>query len=264
MSKRRAAAPIDPAEQAHFAALSGQWWNPGGPLAALHAYNPARLAFITGAAREGLGRELGGLSILDVGCGGGILSEALAKAGAKVTGVDGTAEAIAAAKTHAAEQGLAIRYLCGDVAKHHNHSGYDVVIASEVVEHIDHPAGFIAACCSQLKPNGILIITTFNRTARSLLLGVFAAEALGFAPTGTHEWKKFLRPSDIALMLASHRLEVKGLRGARFSPLTRRMTLSNDLSVNYLLWAQRKAGRAATKVVPRVQPVRAKAVRQRK
>lgn len=256
MSKRPRPATIDPAEQAHFAALSGQWWNPRGPLAALHAYNPARLAFIRQAAQQGLGREIEGLSVLDVGCGGGILAETLANAGASVTGIDGTREAIAAAKAHAAQSSLTITYLVGDVAAHKNKAGYDMVIASEVIEHVNRPADFLAACCALLKPSGILVITTFNRTLRSYLLGIVAAEALGFAPKGTHAWKKFLRPSDIAALLGPLGLEVRGLRGARFSPLTGRITLtSEDYAVNYLLWAQRTGGRAKAKAKKRARRV---------
>jgi 2-polyprenyl-6-hydroxyphenyl methylase/3-demethylubiquinone-9 3-methyltransferase len=266
MPTHRRPTTIDPAEQAHFAALAAQWWNPDGPLGALHRYNPLRLAYIRQAAGIGLGRDLPGLRVLDLGCGGGVLSEALARCGAIVTGLDASAEAIAAAKAHADEGDLTIDYQCADIAELPKTGNFDMVIASEVIEHVADPAAFLAAACAQLRPGGVLVVSTFNRTLRSFLLGVVAAEhVLGLAPKGTHDWRKFLRPSDIAGLITVHGLTVKGVAGARYQLLTGRMVLApHDTAVNYLLWAQKKGGRAAGTAAPRARraPARTKSRRQ--
>ncbi len=229
---------VDPAEQAHFAALGGDWWDPAGPFKALHAYTPVRMQFI----RRALGRPLGGLRVLDIGCGGGLLSEALAKAGAIVTGCDTTAESIAAAKEHAKRHKLPIRYLTAEVAQLPPRETFDLVIASEVLEHVSDDRAFLADAAARVKPGGILVITTLNRTLPALLLGVVAAEhMLGLAPKGTHQWQKFRKPSEVAAALEPLGLVVKGISGARYNPLFNEMTLApTATSINYLLWAHKR------------------------
>lgn len=233
---------VDPAEQAHFAALQDAWWAADGELAGLHAYNPVRLNFILEAVRQGMDHKdrLNGLKVLDIGCGGGILSEGLARLGAEVTGLDVGVEAIEAARRHAQGSGLNITYHCGEIEDYRPKNRFDVVIASEVIEHVADPAAFVAEAVRCLQPGGVLVITTFNRTLQSLALGIGMAEyVLGLAPRGTHQWDKFIKPSELAHMLEGNGLAVKGLMGARYNPLSRSMRMApGDLSMNYMLWAQ--------------------------
>lgn len=238
---------VDAREQQHFAALGEQWWAEDGALAGLMAYNPVRLAFIRQAVSEGLGHKgaarlpLKGLSVLDIGCGGGLLAEPLARLGAKVTGIDTTASAIAAAKKHAAAGGLSIDYRLSAIERFKPAGKFDVVIASEVLEHVSDAATFLGHAARLVKPKGVMVITTFNRTLRSLALGIITVEhILRLAPVGTHSWKKFLKPSEVAGILATNGLETHDVTGAVYNPLTKRMSASRtDLAVNYMLWAQR-------------------------
>ena len=238
----------DPGEQAHFAALHSSWWDKAGPMAALHAYNPVRLAYIAAAAEQGLGRELSGLRILDIGCGAGILSEALARTGAQVTGLDATPELIAAAQKHAQEQHLNIDYICRELDQFKPKQKFDLIVASEVLEHVTDVPAFLQAACARLAPGGIFVTSTMNRTKRALLLGILAAEhVLDLAPKGTHHWQKFIRPSELTNWLDALGLTTMDISGARYNPLTKRMKLApQDTAINYLLWAQaQKGGHAA-------------------
>lgn len=238
---------LDPAEQARFASLSGQWWAEGGELDALKAYNPVRLAFIRGAVTEGLKHKgtarqpLKNLSALDIGCGGGLLAEPLARMGAKVTGIDATPEAIAAARSHARNSGLEIDYRVTTIERFAPGKKYDLVIASEVLEHVADAESFLTGACSLLRPGGVIVVTTFNRTLRSLALGIIAAEhILKVAPVGTHSWKKFLKPSEVAAVLRESGVQVEDVQGALYNPLTGRMRASRtDLAVNYMLWGRK-------------------------
>lgn len=240
---RRPSATLDPAQQAHFAALEADWWNKSGPLRSLHDMTPARLTYIRQAIREGLGhknKRLEGLSILDLGCGGGLLSEALASLGAKVTGLDATPEAIKAAQKHAKESKLKIDYRVGEVENFKPKAKFDVVIASEVIEHVAEPALFISEAARCLKKGGVFILSAPNRTLRSLALGVVMAEhVLRLLPVGTHDWRKFLKPSEVVEMLEACGLEAQDVCGLRYNPLTHTASLSpGDAGVQYLLWAQ--------------------------
>ncbi len=232
----------DREEVARFAALSGAWWEERGPFGALHDITPARMTFIKEAVAEGLGRaDLKGLSVLDIGCGGGLLSEPLARLGARVTGLDAAPEAVACARQHAEDNGLTIDYRVGGLDDLPKKQVYDLVIASEILEHVPDPVAFLTAAVAHLGPQGVLVITTLNRTIKSLLLGVVVAERiLKIAPPGLHDWQHFLKPSEVSAWLRAQGLTVGGLRGLRYNPFnhTARLT-SSSLDINYLLWAHR-------------------------
>lgn len=242
-TSRRKAAPtpapstLDPTEQARFASLADSWWAPEGELQGLMAYNPVRVAYI----REAAGGSLKKLRVLDIGCGGGILAEALAREGAQVTAIDATPEAISAAKTHAAHSRLEIAYHVSTIERFKTAKPFDIVIASEVLEHVANPEAFLQGAAGQLRQGGIMIVTTFNRTLRSLAFGIIAAEhLLHLAPIGAHSWKKFLRPSEVADILEPCGLEVQDVTGALYNPLTGKMRPSKtDLAVNYMLAARK-------------------------
>lgn len=238
---------LDPAEQARFAGLGSHWWGEDSELEGLKAYNPVRIGFLKDAVQEGLGHKgteklpFAGLRMLDIGCGGGILAEELARLGAQVTGIDATPEAIAAAKAHAARSRLDIAYQVSTIERFKHKTVFDVVIASEVLEHVADPELFLQQAAKQVRKGGILLVTTFNRTLRSLAFGIIAAEhLLRVAPIGTHSWKKFLRPSEVAALLEENGLQVQEVKGALYNPITGKMRPSRtDLAVNYMLWARK-------------------------
>jgi 2-polyprenyl-6-hydroxyphenyl methylase/3-demethylubiquinone-9 3-methyltransferase len=244
---KKTASTLAADEAAHFAPLAADWWNREGPASALHAMNPARLAFIRTAIAEGLkhkgqGRTpLKGIKVLDAGCGGGLLSEPLARLGAEVTGLDASAELIDVAKAHSGQQGLKINYLAGLIEDLAISKKFDVVVASEVLEHVADPALFLHHAAAHLGKGGVLVATTLNRTLKSLTLGIVVAEkVLGLAPEGTHHWRKFLKPSELAGLLREIGFEVGGLSGLRYNPFTNAARLHPaDLAINYLMWAKR-------------------------
>nr|WP_314442558.1 bifunctional 2-polyprenyl-6-hydroxyphenol methylase/3-demethylubiquinol 3-O-methyltransferase UbiG [uncultured Sphingomonas sp.] len=233
---------IRPEEAAHFGAMAADWWDPKGSSAMLHRLNPVRLSFIREAidrhfaADERSLRPLSGRTALDVGCGAGLLAEPLARLGAHVTGIDAAPELIEAARTHAGEAGLAIRYVAGEVAA--LDGVFDLVTALEVIEHVADPAGFVRSLEQRLAPGGLLIMSTPARTAWSRLLTITLAEGTGRIPRGTHDFDQFLSPEQLTALLADAGLTVTATRGIAFSP-GRGLHLSQDLSLNYLLAASR-------------------------
>ena len=227
----------------HFAGLSSQWWDESGPLHSLHALNPTRLEFICQhlsnhfTRKFGNGQMLKGLSVLDVGCGGGILCEPLARLGATVTGIDPVTENCKVAQHHAEASNLAINYLTTTVEQ--IHEKFDVVLAMEVVEHVDNVNEFIQACCTRVKPKGIIFFSTLNRTTKSYLLGIVAAEyILRWAPKGTHHWDQFVRPEELGQALKDANFRVQDQKGMRYNLGHKTWELCTDLSVNYVLCAQ--------------------------
>jgi 2-polyprenyl-6-hydroxyphenyl methylase / 3-demethylubiquinone-9 3-methyltransferase len=226
-------------EAAHFGTLAADWWNPKGSSAMLHKLNPVRLGYVRAQIDAHFGgdssalRPLAGKDALDIGCGAGLLCEPLARMGANVTGVDAAPENIAAARTHAAQSGLSIRYEAGDFLAL-GLPQYDLVASLEVIEHVADPAKFIKGLAARLKDSGLLIISTPNRTAASRLLMIEAAERLGHIPPGTHHWDQFINPNEMHELLESAGLEVTNTAGIHFS-LSRGLTISDKLDLNYIM-----------------------------
>lgn len=234
---------IRPDEADFFAKLARDWWNPKGPMASLHQVNPVRLAFVrdaidahwTEAARAA--KPLAGKAALDIGCGAGLLCEPLARLGAAVTGVDAAAENIAAASAHAEGVGLLIRYMAGEVAGL-DIGTFDLVTSVEVIEHVADKPAFLRDVAARLAPEGLLVMSTPNRTAASRVLLVGAAEAVGYVPRGTHHWEDFVTPDELEAMLAEVGLTVTAKRGIAWRP-GKGLHLSDDMSLNYILSARR-------------------------
>ncbi|WP_285713897.1 bifunctional 2-polyprenyl-6-hydroxyphenol methylase/3-demethylubiquinol 3-O-methyltransferase UbiG [Erythrobacter oryzae] len=234
---------IRPEEADFFAKLARDWWNPKGPMASLHQVNPVRLAFVRDAidahwpeaARAA--KPLAGKSALDIGCGAGLLCEPLARLGAAVTGVDAAAENIAAASAHAEGVGLDIRYMAGEVAGL-DIGQFDLVTSVEVIEHVADKPAFLRDVAARLAPDGLLVMSTPNRTAASRVLLVGAAEAVGYVPRGTHHWEDFVTPDELEAMLADVGLTVTAKRGIAWRP-GKGLHLSDDMALNYILSARR-------------------------
>lgn len=236
---------VDKEEVDRFSVLANDWWAVGGAFSPLHKLNSARLEYIRG---EVVGRfantshdlPLGGLSVLDIGCGGGLLCEPLAVMGAKVTGIDASSEAIEVAKKHALKQGVGIKYIHGS-AEEYASAGkkFDVVTVLEIIEHAADVDSLLGAAASLLKPGGILIVSTVNRTVRSYLLGVIAAEyILRWVPTGTHDWRRFMRPSELVDHLEGVGMRVCGMSGMIYSPVNDSFYLQKGkIGVNYIISA---------------------------
>jgi 2-polyprenyl-6-hydroxyphenyl methylase/3-demethylubiquinone-9 3-methyltransferase len=234
---------IRPEEADFFAKLARDWWNPKGPMASLHQVNPVRLAFVRDAidahwpAAQAALKPLAGKSALDIGCGAGLLCEPLARLGAAVTGVDAAAENIAAASAHAEGMGLDIRYMAGEVAGL-DIGTFDLVTSVEVIEHVADKPAFLKDVAARLAPDGLLVMSTPNRTAASRVLLVGAAEAVGYVPKGTHHWEDFVTPEELEALLAEAGLAVTATRGIAWRP-GKGLHLSDDMSLNYILWAKR-------------------------
>ncbi len=217
----------------NFGDIANDWWDANGPMRPLHKLNPQRIAYI--ASQTGLE----GKKVLDIGCGGGITAEALCRLGAKVTGIDVEEKLINTARSHATESDLDITYECTELK---NVTGmFDVVTLLEVVEHVDDPALLIKQASERLKPNGIIVLSTLNRTIKSLALGKFAAEyILRWVPAGTHDWKMFIKPHELVDMAQKSNLTALDLCGLTYTPLHDQFALDkNDLSINYFLTCQK-------------------------
>jgi 2-polyprenyl-6-hydroxyphenyl methylase/3-demethylubiquinone-9 3-methyltransferase len=236
---------IDKGEVEHFSALSDEWWKKGGAFAALHRMTPARMEFILESLKEysenkaANTKTLEKLSILDVGCGGGLLSEPMARLGAKVTGIDASEKAIKAADYHSRVSKLKINYLTGDIGVLiTKKKQFDVVIASEVIEHVLNPKEFLEGIAKVLTPNGVLIVTTLNRSIKSLLVAKLGAEyIIKMIPSGTHQWGKFLRPDELEQLLRKTGLKVDLKKGISYKIGKDCFVLNNDLSMNYAIKA---------------------------
>jgi 2-polyprenyl-6-hydroxyphenyl methylase/3-demethylubiquinone-9 3-methyltransferase len=241
------AGSVDAREVEQFARLGARWWDPKGPMAALHKFNPVRLGYIRDQAAARFARDakaldsLKGLRILDIGCGGGILSEPLARLGADMVGVDPAEESIAVARAHAEEAGVAIDYRAATAEElAAKAERFDIVLAMEVVEHVTDVNAFVATCAEMVKPGGLLIAATLNRTLKSFALAIVGAEyVLRWVPRGTHQWDKFVTPEELETALESAGLRVIGERGVIYNLFADRWQLSSDMDVNYMVVAAR-------------------------
>ena len=237
-----ASAMIDPLEAEHFGRLAADWWDPKGSSAMLHRLNPVRLKYIRDQIDRHWGadecdrRPLAGKRAADVGCGAGLLAEPLARLGAEVTGIDAAPENIAAARLHAEGQGLAIDYRSGSVDA--LTGPYDLMTSLEVIEHVGDVRGFIGGMADALADDGLLILSTPNRTSTSRLLMIVIGEGTGQIPRGTHDWEKFLTPEELCALLKDAGLEVVDVTGLAYD-LMRGFTLSDNKSLDYLVTAKR-------------------------
>ena len=240
---------VDSAEVARFEGIAKTWWDPKGPMAVLHKFNPVRLAFIRDLACERFGRDaktirsLDGLTLVDIGCGGGVLCEPLARLGAQVTGLDPAPTNISVAGAHAEAGGLAIDYRQQTIeALVAEGARYDIVLAMEVVEHVADVEAFVSACCAAVKPGGLLVMATLNRTLKSYALAIVGAEyILRWLPRGTHDWQKFVTPAELGAAIEAGGLELGDSTGVVYNPLSDRWSAARDMDVNYMLAAYRPA-----------------------
>jgi 2-polyprenyl-6-hydroxyphenyl methylase / 3-demethylubiquinone-9 3-methyltransferase len=246
-AKAKSASTVDAAEIARFDELAATWWDPRGKMAPLHKFNPVRLAYIRDQAVERFGRDgkrlncLDGLRILDIGCGGGILSEPLARLGASVVGADPSENNIAVAKQHAQTAELGIDYRCSTAeALADAGERFDLVLAMEVVEHVSDVTLFVERCAEMVKSGGLMIVGTLNRTLASFALAIVGAEyILRWLPRGTHQWDKFVTPNELEIAMTQGGLRVIGDQGVVYNLLADRWQLSSNTDVNYMLAAER-------------------------
>lgn len=224
---------VKPEEIARFGALASQWWDKSGPMRPLHLMNPARLSWITTRIQAKFG-ACSGVRVLDIGCGAGLLAELLAKSGCDVLGLDASADAIEAASAHAAGQGLALAYQTGS-AEELSGVKFPVITALEIIEHVADPAAFIASLANLLEPGGLLFLSTLNRTRRAYLTAKLGAEFLvRLLPVGTHDWKQFVTPVELAAYCRASDLRLTDIAGLSFSPFTGSFRLTRDTSINYI------------------------------
>ena len=228
-------ANVDPIEIDKFQSIASRWWDPESEFRPLHELNPLRVEYI-----ENHAGQIDGKRILDIGCGGGILAEALARQGASVTGIDMAELSLEVARMHQQEAGLEIDYqlVSAEEYARRNEAGFDIVACMEMLEHVPDPASIIAAASRLLKPGGLLFLSTLNRNVKSFALAILGAEyLLGLLPRGTHEYRKFIKPSEIAAALRANGMRPLDVTGMRYNPLTRRYSLGRDIDVNYLMVA---------------------------
>ena len=236
--------PVDTREVGKFSAQAERWWDPRGPFAPLHALHPSRMRFIVAEIAERFGRDLdkaqpfAGLRMLDVGCGGGLVSESLARLGAEVSGIDASAESIAVARNHAAQSQLDIAYhatTLEDWRARDDTNDYDVVLALELIEHLQDPAAFMVTLLGSMQPNGLALVSTINRNPKSFALAILGAEyILRWLPRGTHQWQRFVRPQEIEALAEAANAYPQRFTGLRYNPLLDHWVLTGDLSVNYM------------------------------
>jgi 2-polyprenyl-6-hydroxyphenyl methylase/3-demethylubiquinone-9 3-methyltransferase len=235
---------IDPAEVARFSAIAAEWWDPAGKFAPLHKFNPTRLTFIRERALERFGRDakarapFEGLRLLDIGCGGGLLSEPMRRLGFAVTAVDASERNVATAAAHALETGLDIDYRAAtaEQLEAEGEGPFDVILNMEVIEHVADPGEYLRTTARLLAPGGIMVLATLNRTLKALALAKVGAEyVLRWVPAGTHDWNKFLKPDEIRTFMAGEPGEVHGPFGVTYNPLTGKWGRSADADVNYMM-----------------------------
>lgn len=238
---------VDPEEVRKFARLAVEWWNPHGKFGPLHKFNPERIRFVRDEtarhfARSGKAlKPFDGLSLLDIGCGGGLLSEPMARMGFSVTGADASSENVEIARAHAAQSGVRVNY-CFTTAEQlaAARESFDVVLNMEVIEHVADPELYLQSCAALVKPGGLMFVGTLNKTLKALLLGKVAAEyVLGWVPAGSHDWTRFIPPKKLNGMLEEVGLRVTSTSGVSFDVLTWSWRLSSDVDINYLVAAEK-------------------------
>jgi 2-polyprenyl-6-hydroxyphenyl methylase/3-demethylubiquinone-9 3-methyltransferase len=242
------ASSVRPDDVERFSRIAAQWWDPRGKFAPLHKFNPVRLAFIREEALRAFGRDPGarrpfeGLRLLDIGCGGGLLSEPMARLGFDVTAVDASAQNIAVASLHAAESGLEINFRAGAAEDllAAGVEGFDLVLNMEVIEHVADPERFLLDVLTLVRPGGVMILATLNRTLKSLAMAKIGAEyILGWLPRGAHDWRRFLKPEEIRAFLKGQPAVVEGPFGVVYDPLRDRWSEGSDVAINYLMVIRR-------------------------
>lgn len=228
----------DPLEIQKFSELAHRWWDPTSEFRPLHDINPLRLEWINARV------PLAGKNVIDIGCGGGILAESMARKGAKVTGIDLSKKALKVADLHSLESGVEVRYklIAAEDMAVEEAGQYDVVTCMEMLEHVPEPAEVVKACATLVKPGGWVFFSTLNRNVKSYLLAVIGAEYIAqMLPKGTHDYARFIRPSELAAFVRDAGLHVAEIKGITYNPLTRHFALSNDSSVNYMIACRRDA-----------------------
>ena len=245
----KARGTVDRQEVEKFARLAAEWWDPDGPMKPLHRLNPVRLAYVRDRIAARFGRDpaapkpLAGLRLLDIGCGAGLLTEPLARLGANVVGADPAEANIAVARLHAGQAGLAIDYRAATAeALAEAGESFDAVLALEVVEHVADLAAFLRAAAAVLRPGGLMLLATINRTPKAFALAIVAAEyVLGWLPRGTHSYERLVRPEELERALGEAGLAIVDRTGVTYNPLADRWQLSSDLDVNYMVTAERRS-----------------------
>ena len=231
---------INKKEIEKFSKIAEEWWDPNGKFKPLHKFNPIRISYIKENIINSFNitnkkKPLNKVKILDIGCGGGLLSEPMSRLGANVTGIDASTKNISVAKIHAKKNNLKIRYLCSSPENLKTKSKFDVILNMEIIEHVDNVSFFLKSCTKHLKKNGIMFIATLNKTLKSYLFAIIGAEyILGWLPIGTHQWEKFVPPNELIDILTKNNLKLDKLDGVKFNPVTNKWKLSGDNSINYI------------------------------
>ena len=231
---------INKKEIEKFSKIAEEWWDPNGKFKPLHKFNPIRISYI----KENIIKSfklnqkkspLKNIKILDIGCGGGLLSEPISRLGAKVTGIDASKKNIEVAKLHAKKNNLKINYICTSPEQLKKKDQFDVILNMEIVEHVENVEFFLKSCSKLLKKNGIMFVATINKTLKSYVFAIVGAEyILRWLPIGTHEWEKFLKPEELILILKNNNLDVEKVNGMKFNILTDKWSISEDKSINYI------------------------------
>ena len=231
---------INKLEIAKFSKIADEWWSPNGKFKPLHKFNPIRIKYLKENIIEHFklkqtNSPLKGLNVLDIGCGGGLLSEPITRLGAKVTAIDASKKNIQVAKFHAKKNNLKINYLCSSPEKLNLNKKFDVVLNMEIVEHVEDLNFFIKKSSNLLKKNGLMFVATLNKTFKSYMFAIIGAEyVLRWLPIGTHDWEKFVKPDNLVSLAINSNLKLKKLSGMKFNPIIDKWSLSNDKSVNYI------------------------------
>ena len=231
---------INKKEIEKFSRIAEEWWNPEGKFKPLHKFNPIRISYIRDNVINSLKlknrkKPLENIRILDIGCGGGLLSEPMSRLGAKVVGIDASEKNISVAKLHAKKNNLKIEYLCTSPEKFKTEKKFDVILNMEIVEHVNDVDLFLKSCSKLLKKNGIMFIATLNKTLKSYIFAIIGAEyILRWLPIGTHEWEKFLKPEDLINTLKKYELKLDAIDGMKFNLIKDEWTISQDKSINYI------------------------------